>query len=541
MYQVKHMKPQFSAVLATCTLVLAACQGQDQPVASTAGAHAGAEHPAEHGSAHGIAWHKGDVAAAFAMAAEQNKPLFLYWGAVWCPPCVQIKSTIFNQREFIDRTRLFLPVYLDGDTEQAQKWGEKFGVLGYPTVIVFNPSGEEITRIPGGINIDQYASVLDTALASMTPVPRILERVLADPGHTLEQNECRLLAYYSWGQDNQRALAQHDKLEAFDAMWRACPAGMVAERSRLFSERLAEALRAQGDGENPVPMSAEDKRAAYQQVLSILGDRTLQMANISLVVYSAAETLSGLTAAGTPQREELEAKWLQALAELEADASLSKTEHVLITLARVDIERADNPEAELPQTLLDEARAKAAWADANSDAHERQTVMYYTYVVLRQAGLLDDARQLVTAELDKAQSPYYFMSLLAGLAEKEGKTEEAVAWLRRAYEESNGPATRFQWGTNYVVGLLELTPEDAEGIEKAASGLLDELGKVNGAFYNRNSKRLAQLDKALREWNGDGSHQPTLMRIRAQVQGLCAGLPEGDESRSTCEGFLADA
>ena len=50
-----------------------------------------------------------------------NKPVFLYWGAEWCPPCAQIKSTIFNKREFQERTRLFVPVYLDGDTPSAQK------------------------------------------------------------------------------------------------------------------------------------------------------------------------------------------------------------------------------------------------------------------------------------------------------------------------------------------------------------------------------------------------------------------------------------
>ena len=54
-----------------------------------------------------------------------NKPLFLYWGAVWCPPCNQIKKTIFTRREFQEKMKLFLPVYLDGDTKSAQIWGEK--------------------------------------------------------------------------------------------------------------------------------------------------------------------------------------------------------------------------------------------------------------------------------------------------------------------------------------------------------------------------------------------------------------------------------
>ncbi|HJW54817.1 MAG TPA: thioredoxin family protein, partial [Burkholderiaceae bacterium] len=70
--------------------------------------------PAAHVSA-GIEWHKGDVDSAFALARARNKPVFLYWGAVWCPPCNQVKATIFNRQNFIERSRSFVPVYLDGD------------------------------------------------------------------------------------------------------------------------------------------------------------------------------------------------------------------------------------------------------------------------------------------------------------------------------------------------------------------------------------------------------------------------------------------
>ena len=41
-----------------------------------------------------IAWFPGDVDAAFSRALAEHKPLFLYWGASWCPPCTAACSAI---------------------------------------------------------------------------------------------------------------------------------------------------------------------------------------------------------------------------------------------------------------------------------------------------------------------------------------------------------------------------------------------------------------------------------------------------------------
>ena len=111
-------------------------------------------------AASGIAWKyavsDADVDAAFAQAKAATKPVFVYWGAKWCPPCNQVKATLFNRQDFIERSRGFVPVYVDGDSPGAQKLGARFRVSGYPTMLLFNSQGIELTRLPGEVEAARY-------------------------------------------------------------------------------------------------------------------------------------------------------------------------------------------------------------------------------------------------------------------------------------------------------------------------------------------------------------------------------------------------
>ncbi len=488
----------------------------------------------------GIDWFAGDVDAAFAAAKAANKPVFLYWGAEWCPPCAQIKATIFSKREFQERSRLFVPVYLDGDTPSAQKHGEHFGVVGYPTMILFKPDGTEITRLPGGVDVARYAKVLDVALADARPVSDIL--AAARSGGAVTANDWKLLAYYSWGTDNGRVVPEDQQLATFRALADRCPAELPGECARFFFDYLGAVADAAAPGKPALDgLARADNR---RKLLAMLPLPSVQAANVDNLLYGPKDVIGLLSDDGKPERAELTRAWNAALGQLSGDGAtpLSPAEQLLLVRARVMLAKLDAPDAPLPPALLDEARASVARVDAAAvDSYARQAAINAAANLYWEAGLDAEANTLLTAELEKSKSPYYFMLDLADLAEKAGRKQEAVQWLARAYAGAKGPATRFQWGYNYLVGMLEMTPEDVKGIERAGLSVLGELDGSPDAFYQRTRMRLEQLDSKLLEWGKSGEEARVIETLRTRTGEICRKLPANDPGRGNCEKFLNPA
>ncbi len=537
------MKP-IHAVLAVplFALLVGGCDRRDKdepppaPEPKSADTSAG---PADSHLPPGIAWVEGDVDGAFASARSSDKPVFLYWGAEWCPPCAQIKSTIFNKREFQERARLFVPVYLDGDTPSAQKYGERFGVVGYPTMILFRPDGTEITRLPGGVDVARYATILDVALRDARPVKDIL--AAAQSGSEVSPNDWRLLAYYSWGTDaDGRALPQAQRLPALRTLAARCPADLPGECARLFFEYL-DAAAAESTPDKPA-LDGLERANARRQLLALLASPAVQATTVDHLLYGAKDVVELLSSPGSPERRELTRTWGAALDQVGAPANaarLSAPEQLLLLRARVMLARLDAPDAPLPPALLDEARRAVAEVDRQTtDGYARQAAINAAANLYWEAGLTDDANTLLTAELEKSKSPYYFMLDLADLSAKAGRKQEAVQWLARAYAGAKGPATRFQWGYNYLVGMLEMTPEDTAGIERAGLAVLGELDGSPDAFYQRTRMRLEQLDARLLEWGSSGEAAKVVATLRARTHQICEKLPADDPGRRSCERFL---
>lgn len=479
----------------------------------------------------GIAWHAGDVDSAFARAKRERRPLFLYWGAEWCPPCNQVKATIFNRRDFIERSRVFVPVYIDGDSRAAQMLASRFKVSGYPTMVLFRPDGTEVTRLPGEVDAQQYMRVLALAMNATRPVKALLAAALSE-NPALTPADWRLLAYYSWETDHEAALPKTQVAETLALLAQRCPHAVADARARLALKAIAAAARA--PDKRPAPA------AAYPQVRLVLADARLARENFSVLTDAADDIVAYVTAAGSAERKALVEEWDRLLARFGDDASLSQADRVSAALARVALARLDAPkDAPLAPRLLADVRAVVERADrATTDPYERQAVVSAAAYTLREAGLLDESDAMLKRELARSHSPYYFMSALAGNARRRGDAAAALGWYEQAYTAARGPATRLQWGASYVNALIELAPEAAARIEAAARSVIGELEPVPATFHERNRAALERMGGRLVAWAEANRQDVVLQALRRRLGEHCAKLPAPSPERATCEGVL---
>ena len=482
--------------------------------------------------AKGIDWFDGSVEEAFAAAKADGKPVYLYWGAVWCPPCHAISATVFKSPAFLERSKLFVPVYLDGDTENAQAYGEKFGVRGYPTMIVFDANGTELTRIPGGIDLQAYANILDLTLAQTSSATALVASLAA--GTTaLAANDCTLLAYYAWDQDAV-ILAERDAATAFRQMYEACPATLNTERSILYFAWLSAVATAT----DAVSLSAAQQAEALQQVRAVLTDDVLAKANIFTVLLSADDYVRALSAAGSAERAALVAQYTAAFDRIAADESVYKRERIYTLIGRISLERIDDEEAPLSTGLQNRIHDTVRWADTTTPGvYERQPIINALGNVLNSAGMDDVAKPLLLAELEKSMQPYYYMVDLADIEQRAGNNDAALSWLKQAYDATTGPATRFEWGYYYLVGLLEMQPENARLISDTTVGLIAEL-QNSGGLYQRPKAQLGRMQEKIILWSETNGRAADLAEIRQAVLQVCASARRQDASRVTCDAFL---
>ncbi|HEX3138751.1 MAG TPA: thioredoxin fold domain-containing protein [Rhizobacter sp.] len=526
------MTLRLSLPLLVATLWLAACSRPSEvtPIAAIA---ASAPSPA----ASGIAWrhaaNDAEVDAAFAQAQASHKPVFVYWGAVWCPPCNQVKATIFNRQDFIERSRAFVPVYIDGDSPGAQKLGARFKVRGYPTMVLFSPAGEELTRLPGEVDAQQYTEVLTLGMNAQRPVKAVLAAARAG-GQGLSANDWKLLAFYSWETDEQEQLLPKEQVPAvLKQLAAACPREMADAGTRLFLKAWA------ASDTKTTPPDA----VARERLLAVLRNAEPSRVHMDVLSNYAVELTRAFSTANPAQRQQLVEAFDASLAGLANDVTLSRADRLTALIARAKLAHVDAPKGSgtppVPPALLSDVREQVTRMDRETtDGYERLVVISTAAELLEEAGVPDESDALLQANLAKSHSPYYLMLGLAANAKRRGDKAVALHWYEEAFAKSEGPATRLQWGAAYVNALVDLSPQDEARIERTAAQLFGEAAAQPNAFYERSARSLQRVGKKLQAWQKTPGHGDAMKRLQVQLKTVCAGVPEADAQRSTCLAVL---
>ncbi len=552
-----------------------------------------------------VAWQaaatEADMTRLFAQARSANKPLLLYWGATWCPPCNQLKATFFNRQDFAALSTSFVAVHVDGDRAGAQQLGRQYKVAGYPTVVVFNAAGTEITRLPGEVDAPQMMAVLQQGLAGTRSVKAVLADALA--GLPVTATEWRLLAFYSWDTDEQQLLPKDQLAPSLARLARLVdlptPTSDTAVATRLWLKALAAREAAAPPAAPtvlplrsltqatppappvlpqvlpPAPQAPSPAQLAQQQAdllpgqvlppatpgaaaIELGAERTRLMRVLAdpVLCRTLADVLSNhaddlaravwpaLNAAAAPNAPPPPPVALDAaLLRLQADPTLSRADRQNALQARVELARVYVPKDELrpalPAPLLQSLREQVARDDSSiTDGYERQAVITASAYTLTRAGLWAESDALLQANLAKSHSPYYLMTQLASNARKRGQNDAALRWYAQAFDGSVGPATRLQWGAAYLMALVDLAPQDSKRIEAVAGRMFTEAAADPSAFEARSGRALQRVATKLLAWASSGDNKAAVQRLQNQAQALCPKQPAEHGQRAACQALF---
>lgn len=495
----------------------------------TGGCHRSATSPATSASSR-IEWREGDVDDALAEAKASAKPVVLYWGAKWCPPCNQLKSTLFKDPAFIAETKNFVPVYLDGDSPGAQRWGEQFGISGYPTVIVLRADGSEITRLSSATTAAKLADTLKIAAARTSSIETLLAAAERDPA-ALSPGDWRLLADFDWQNDPRHVADRPRAARLLDRLAATAPDKALQHRFAL----LALVLGSDKTPSGKVELTPAQQARLSQTLPAVLASTDEVTANRQELSYSVAPLIAALPNGN--ERSQLGNSLTAALDRVYGDATLPLPDRLGTVVADIAlVKSADKPVSPI---VLSKVRARVQWADRTAkDPMVRQSVISNAADLLHEAGDDRGAKRLLEAELTRSTFPYYYMLDLAGIAEDEKDGRSAIAWAKKAYETAQGPATRVQWAIEYSKTVLRQTPDDQAAVEESAKAVIAELGRNPGSYYQRTRVKIGAWGGLLRQWGDQHHGQAVLGRLQNSMTAVCAR--QGKE-QATCRNWTAAA
>ncbi|MBI5059768.1 thioredoxin family protein [candidate division KSB1 bacterium] len=110
-----------------------------------------------------VTWLVNEEEQALAQAQTESKPLLIDVYADWCAACVELDERTYIVPDVVARVDGFVRLKLDftKETEWVKEMKAKYKITGMPTVILYDATGDEVTRFTGFKPARDFLSLLD--------------------------------------------------------------------------------------------------------------------------------------------------------------------------------------------------------------------------------------------------------------------------------------------------------------------------------------------------------------------------------------------
>jgi thiol:disulfide interchange protein DsbD len=98
-------------------------------------------------------------------ALKSNNKIIIDFYADWCIPCKELDALTFSNEEVIKKTQNFISIKVDMTktmSDETEIIRNKFNIRGMPTVLIINSKGEEVERITGFVNAEEFLKIIES-------------------------------------------------------------------------------------------------------------------------------------------------------------------------------------------------------------------------------------------------------------------------------------------------------------------------------------------------------------------------------------------
>jgi thiol:disulfide interchange protein DsbD len=95
--------------------------------------------------------------------SNSGKPVIIDFYADWCIPCKELDASTFSNSDVIKVSRKYLTLKADMTkslSPDVEKLRNEFEIVGVPTVLILNKNGDEVKRITGYVNADEFYDII---------------------------------------------------------------------------------------------------------------------------------------------------------------------------------------------------------------------------------------------------------------------------------------------------------------------------------------------------------------------------------------------